>query len=144
MDKVLLNTENYQVRAFLRGLWQKIQRYGKMLAAVTRHIAKILSACSFSITQHVAQAYTHRKNHSLHTFDYVVFQHCKTISHNPLVPCSTHGGGTIKINDLADFFKNTPRLHTSYTLLRIFCLLAGLRRCPPSALTLCCLYVAKT
>jgi hypothetical protein len=66
----------------------------------------------------------------------------KTIAHNPLVPCSTHGGGTIKINDLADFFKNTPRLHTSYTLLRIFCLLAGLRRCPPSALTLCCVYAA--
>jgi hypothetical protein len=96
MDKVLLNTENYQVRAFLRGLWQKIQRYGKMLAAVTRHIVEILSACSFSITQHVAQAYTHRKNHSLHTFDYVVFQHCKTISHNPLVRSSTLRGGTKK------------------------------------------------
>jgi hypothetical protein len=26
--------------------------------------------------------------------------------------------------------------------LRIFCLLAGLRRCPPSALTLCCVYAA--
>jgi hypothetical protein len=96
MDKVLLNTENYQVRAFLRGLWQKIQRYGKMLAAVTRHIVEILSVCSFGITQHVAQAYTHRKNHSLHTFDYVVFQHCKTISHNPLVRSSTLRGGTIQ------------------------------------------------
>ncbi|NDB99714.1 MAG: hypothetical protein EBZ84_12775 [Betaproteobacteria bacterium] len=95
MDKVLLNTENHQVRAFLRGLWQKIQRYGKMLAAVTRHIVEILSACSFSITQHVAQAYTHRKNHSLHTFDYVAFQRGKTISHNPLVRSSTLRGGTI-------------------------------------------------
>ena len=51
MDKVLLNTENYQVRAFLRGLWQKIQRYGKMLAAVTRHIVEIRCSPAHKVAQ---------------------------------------------------------------------------------------------
>jgi hypothetical protein len=55
MDKVLLNTENYQVRAFLRGLWQKIQRYGKMLAAVTRHIAKIRCIPAHKVAQPTPQ-----------------------------------------------------------------------------------------
>jgi len=55
MDKVLLNTENYQVRAFLRGLWQKIQRYGKMLAAVTRHIAKIRCSPAHKVAQPTPQ-----------------------------------------------------------------------------------------
>jgi phosphohistidine phosphatase SixA len=55
MDKVLLNTENYQVRAFLRGLWQKIQRYGKMLAAVTRHIAKIRCSPAHKVAQPTQQ-----------------------------------------------------------------------------------------
>ncbi|NDA33095.1 MAG: hypothetical protein EBX60_05835 [Betaproteobacteria bacterium] len=55
MDKVLLNTENHQVRAFLRGLWQKIQRYGKMLAAVTRHIAKIRCSPAHKVAQPTQQ-----------------------------------------------------------------------------------------
>ncbi|NCW82147.1 MAG: hypothetical protein EBV68_09785, partial [Betaproteobacteria bacterium] len=35
----------------LRGLWQKIQRYGKMLAAVTRHIAKIRCSPAHKVAQ---------------------------------------------------------------------------------------------
>jgi len=117
MDKVLLNTENHQVRAFLRGLWQKIQRYGKMLAAVTRHIVEILSACSFSITQRIAQAYTHRKSHSLHTFVCVAFQRGKTISHNPLVRSSTLRGGhhkddAVSIEVLCRCFISTNKRYT--------------------------------
>ncbi|NCZ75170.1 MAG: hypothetical protein EBX65_06725 [Betaproteobacteria bacterium] len=55
MDKVLLNTENHQVRAFLRIFWQKIQRYGKMLAAVTRHIAKIRCSPAHKVAQPTQQ-----------------------------------------------------------------------------------------
>ena len=55
MDKVLLNTENHQVRAFLRLFWQKIQRYGKMLAAVTRHIAKIRCSPAHKVAQPTPQ-----------------------------------------------------------------------------------------
>jgi hypothetical protein len=55
MDKVLLTTENCQNRAFLRGLWQKIQRYGKMLAAVTRHIAKIRCSPAHKVAQPTPQ-----------------------------------------------------------------------------------------
>ena len=44
-----------QNRAFLRLFWQKIQRYGKMLAAVTRHIAKIRCSPAHKVAQPTQQ-----------------------------------------------------------------------------------------
>ena len=44
-----------QNRAFLRIFWQKIQRYGKMLAAVTRHIAKIRFSPAHKVAQPTQQ-----------------------------------------------------------------------------------------
>ena len=55
MDKVVLNTETWQNPAFLRGLWQKIQRYGKIMAAVTRHIAKIRCSPAHKVAQPTQQ-----------------------------------------------------------------------------------------